>query len=86
MEWIIWKANPSSDEYAERLAVLLFSPDLTGHSGAIFDRKEDPSLPSPKLTGSQYAKAFLADSEALVARVLNLSQPTVGGIQSQGGQ
>ncbi len=70
MEWFISKTNPTPDEYAERITPLLFSPGLAGHSGAIFDRKGNPSLPSPKLTDSAYARAFLADSEALVARAL----------------
>lgn len=70
MEWFISKTGPTPDEYADRLVPLLFSPDLAGHSGAIFDRKGSPSLPSPKLTDARYAQAFLADSEALVARAL----------------
>ena len=70
MEWIISKTNPSADEYAESLVSLLFSPDLAGHSGAIFDKKGNPSLPSPKLNDSQYVRSFLVDSEALVTRAL----------------
>lgn len=70
MEWMISKTSPSPDQYAERLLPLLFSSDLAGHSGAIFDRKGNPSLPSPKLTDTKYVRDFLAESEALVSRAL----------------
>ncbi len=70
MEWFISKTNPSPEEYAKRLVPLLFSPDLSGHSGAIFDRKGNPCLPSPRLADARYAQAFLAASEALVTRAL----------------
>ncbi|HTQ02590.1 MAG TPA: SDR family NAD(P)-dependent oxidoreductase [Polyangiaceae bacterium] len=58
------------ETYAERLAPLLTSADLEGHGGALFDRKGDAILPSPKLTDRAYVKAFLDASEALVARAL----------------
>lgn len=75
MEWMIAKTSPSPDEYAERIAPLLFSPDLGGHSGAIFDRKGNPSLPSLKLSDPTYAQAFLAESETLVTRALHAGHP-----------
>jgi hypothetical protein len=58
---------PSAETYAERLTPLLVSPDLEGHNGAMFDRKGLAILSSPKLTDS-HVKAFIAASEALVAR------------------
>jgi NAD(P)-dependent dehydrogenase (short-subunit alcohol dehydrogenase family) len=58
----------SAEDYAERLAPLLVSPDLEAHSGALFDRKGQAVLPSPKLTDSGYVTAFIAASEALVSR------------------
>jgi hypothetical protein len=58
----------SAESYAERLTPLLVSPDLDAHSGAMFDRKGQAILPTPKLTDSGYVTAFMAASEALVSR------------------
>lgn len=68
IEWMIGLMSPSADTYAERLTPLLVSPDLEGHSGAMFDQKGRAILPTPKLTDSSYVKAFMAASVALVSR------------------
>jgi NAD(P)-dependent dehydrogenase (short-subunit alcohol dehydrogenase family) len=68
VEWMTGMMAPSAEIYAERLAPLLVSADLEGHSGALFDRKGQAILPSPKLTDSSYVQAFIAASEALVSR------------------
>jgi hypothetical protein len=60
--------RPSAETYGERITPLLVSPDLEGHSGAMFDSKGQAILPSSKLTDSAYVQAFLAASEALVSR------------------
>lgn len=60
--------TPSAEDCAERLTPLLVSPDLEGHSGAMFDRKGHPVLPTPKLIDSSYVNEFLTASQALVAR------------------
>jgi len=57
----------SAETYAERLVPLLISPDLEGHSGAMFDPKGFAIFPSPKLT-DDYTKKFIGASEALVSR------------------
>jgi NAD(P)-dependent dehydrogenase (short-subunit alcohol dehydrogenase family) len=67
IEWMIGLMTPSAETYAERMTPLLISPDLEGHSGAMFDRKGLAILPSPKLTVG-YVSAFMAASEALVSR------------------
>lgn len=67
MEWMIGLFTPTAEAYAERLTPLLVSPDLEGHSGAMFDRKGSAILPSPQLTDS-HVNAFIAASEALVSR------------------
>jgi hypothetical protein len=59
---------PSAENYAERLTPLLVSPDLEGHSGAMFNRKGLASLPTPRLTDSSYRNVFVAASEALVSQ------------------
>jgi NAD(P)-dependent dehydrogenase (short-subunit alcohol dehydrogenase family) len=66
-EWVIGLISQSADTYAQRLAPLLASPDLEGHSGAMFDRKGFAIFPSPKLT-DDYTKKFIAASEELVSR------------------
>jgi NAD(P)-dependent dehydrogenase (short-subunit alcohol dehydrogenase family) len=67
LEWLIGLTTPSAGAYAERLTPLLVSPDLVGHSGAMFDRKGRLILPSPKLSES-YVRQFIAASEALMSR------------------
>lgn len=68
IEGMIGLMTPSPATYAERLTPLLVSPDLEGHTGALFDRKGRAILPSPKLTNRSYVNAFVAASEALVSR------------------
>lgn len=67
IEWMIGLLAPSAETYAETVTPLLVSPDLEGRSGAMFDRKGLAILPSAKLT-DDHVSAFLAASEALVAR------------------
>lgn len=69
VEAMIGLLTPTAEAYAERIAPLLVSPDLEGHSGALFDRKGNPILPSPKLTDPTYVQAFIAASTALTSRV-----------------
>jgi NAD(P)-dependent dehydrogenase (short-subunit alcohol dehydrogenase family) len=69
IESMIGLLTPSAEAYAARMAPLLVSPDLEGHSGALFDRKGNPILPSPKLTDAAYVQAFIAASAALTSRV-----------------
>jgi hypothetical protein len=71
-EWMIGLVNPSVETYAERLTPLLVSPDLEGHSGAMFDQKGNAILPTPKLMDASYVNAFIAGSEALVATRANV--------------
>jgi len=72
VEWMIGVVNPSVETYAERLTPLLVSPDLEGHSGAMFDQKGNAILPSSKLRDAGYVNAFIAASEALVATRANV--------------
>jgi NAD(P)-dependent dehydrogenase (short-subunit alcohol dehydrogenase family) len=71
-EALIALVNPSPETYAERLAPLLVSRDLEGHSGVMFDQKGNAILPTPKLTDASYRAAFIAASEALVAARANV--------------
>ncbi len=74
-ESLIGLVNPSPETYAERLAPLLVSPDLEGHSGVMFDQKGNAILPTPALTDPSYRDAFIAASEALVAARANVRLP-----------
>jgi NAD(P)-dependent dehydrogenase (short-subunit alcohol dehydrogenase family) len=67
IESLIGLLTPSADTYAKRLTALLVSPDLEGHSGAMFDQKCNAVLPSQGLTDS-HVGAFMAASEQLLAR------------------
>ena len=66
-EFVMGLVAKSAETYAERLASLLVSPDLEGHSGTMFDPKGFAILPSSKLT-DDYTKKFIGASEALVSR------------------
>jgi NAD(P)-dependent dehydrogenase (short-subunit alcohol dehydrogenase family) len=61
--------SPSAEQYAERITPLLVSPDIEAHSGAMFNQKGFAVEPTPKLADRSYVGQFLAESEALVARV-----------------
>jgi NAD(P)-dependent dehydrogenase (short-subunit alcohol dehydrogenase family) len=67
METVIGLLTPTADAYAQRIAPLLVSPDLETHSGALFDSKGNPILPSEGLSDA-HMKTFVAVSEALLAR------------------
>ena len=56
-EWVIGLISQSADTYAERIAPLLVSPDLEGHSGAMFDPKGFAIFPSPNT--DDYRKSSL---------------------------
>lgn len=66
-EGLIGLITPSAETYARRILPLLVSPDLAGHSGAMFNRKGDAVAASPQLTDSQ-VRAFLAESESLLSK------------------
>src|SRR5690349_15516769 len=66
-EFVMGLVAKSAETYAERLVPLLVSPDLEGHSGAMFDPKGFAIFPSPKLT-DDYTNRFIGASEALVSR------------------
>ena len=68
IEWMTGLMASSAESYAERLTPLLVAADLEAHSGAMFDRKGQAILPTPKLTDGSYVNAFMAASEALVSR------------------
>jgi NAD(P)-dependent dehydrogenase (short-subunit alcohol dehydrogenase family) len=68
IEWMTGLMASSAEEYAKRLTPLLVSPDLEAHSGAMFDRKGQAILPSPKLADAGYVTAFMTASGALVSR------------------
>jgi NAD(P)-dependent dehydrogenase (short-subunit alcohol dehydrogenase family) len=67
MEALIGLLTPDADTYAQRIAPLLLTPDIEGHSGAMFNSKGQAILPSAGLNGEHIHK-FMAASEALVAR------------------
>ncbi|GGA52705.1 SDR family NAD(P)-dependent oxidoreductase [Dyella nitratireducens] len=66
-ETLIGLLTPTADAYAERIVPLLLTPDLEGHSGAMFNNKGQAILPSVGLSEA-HIRQFMAASEALVAR------------------
>lgn len=73
VEGLIGLLNPTAEQYAERIAPLLLASELEGRSGLLFNSKARGILPSAGLT-APHTKAFLAESQALVARV-QVAQP-----------
>jgi len=71
METLIGWFMPSPEQYAERTTPLLVSPDLEAHSGALFNQKGEAVLPSAKLADGAHVEAFLAESQAQVAKALS---------------
>jgi NAD(P)-dependent dehydrogenase (short-subunit alcohol dehydrogenase family) len=69
IEKMIGIFTPSPEAYAERITPLLVSPDLEPHSGAMFDQKGDAIVPTPRFADRAHVSRFLAESEALIARV-----------------
>lgn len=67
MEALIGLLTPDADTYAQRIAPLLLTPDIEGHSGAMFNSKGQAILPSTGLS-SEHIHKFMAASETLVAR------------------
>lgn len=68
VEGLIGMLNPTAEQYAERMAPLMLAPALEGRSGLLFNNKARAILPSAGLT-APHIKAFLSESQALVARV-----------------
>lgn len=66
-EALIGLLTPTADAYAERITPLLLTPDIEGHSGAMFDNKGRAILPSAGLT-EPHIRKFMAASAALAAR------------------
>lgn len=72
-ETLIGWFSPSAEQYAARIVPLLISPDIEAHSGALFNRKGEPILPSPGMS-AEHLGQFLAASEALATRT-GISSP-----------
>jgi NAD(P)-dependent dehydrogenase (short-subunit alcohol dehydrogenase family) len=70
METIIGWFTPSPEAYADRITPLLVSSDLEGHSGAMFNQKGAAIEPTAALLDEGYLANFLAQSQALVSRVI----------------
>lgn len=68
VEGLIGMLNPTAEQYAERMAPLMLARELEGRSGLLFNNKARAILPSAGLT-APHIKAFLAESQALLARV-----------------
>lgn len=69
-ETLIGWMTPTPERYAERIVPLLVSPDVEAHGGAMFDAKGHAVEPTPALTDRGRVEAFLAESDALVARAI----------------
>lgn len=81
-ETLIGWLAPTPEDYGDRIAPLLVSPDIEAHSGALFNRKGDAILPSPKLEDNAHVSRFFAEAEALVERAAATPRPASAAIAS----
>lgn len=66
-EWLIGLLTPTADQYAQRIAPLLFSPDIAQFNGAMFNNKGKAILPSEGLS-KDHIRQFMAASTELIGR------------------
>lgn len=66
-EALIGLLTPTADSYAKRLLPVLFAPEIEEHSGALFNRKGEAILPTPKLNAVEIGK-FMRGAEKLSAK------------------
>jgi NAD(P)-dependent dehydrogenase (short-subunit alcohol dehydrogenase family) len=59
----------SPEKYAQRIVPLLFTPELEGHSGVLFNRLGKPVLPTKGFDGA-YVARLMVSAAALLDRVL----------------
>jgi hypothetical protein len=55
----------SPNQYARRIVPLLFTPDLNGRSGILFNRKGRPTSPSKGFDGSYVTRYMIATTQLL---------------------
>jgi len=68
VEGLLGLFTPTPETYAERIAPLLFAPELNDRSGAMFNKYGQPARASPVLVDDPaHVAAFIKASEALVA-------------------
>jgi len=70
VETVIGVFMQSPEAYAKRMVPLLFSPELEGRTGLMFDHKARPILPTQGLDEA-YVDRYLSASEALLRRALS---------------
>ncbi|WP_245881576.1 SDR family NAD(P)-dependent oxidoreductase [Streptomyces milbemycinicus] len=69
-ESLVGLTGPSPETYGERIVPLLFTEDLEGRTGLMFNNKAQPILPTEGL-GKGYIDRYLSASEALLHSALN---------------
>lgn len=69
-ELFIGLLMPTPEQYAKRIAPLLFAPELEGRSGAMFGKKGQAILPTDGLDEPHVAR-FIGASEELLQRALS---------------
>lgn len=72
VEALIGLFTPNADAYARRIAPLLFASNLEDRSGAMFNSKGQPILPSQGLT-NEHIRKFMAASDALLNQAVSHS-------------
>ncbi|MFG2276116.1 SDR family NAD(P)-dependent oxidoreductase [Streptomyces chartreusis] len=73
IEGLIGVLAQSASTYAEHIVPLLFADEIEGRSGAVFNRKGRPILPSRGFD-KDYAHRFLTASETILERAMATGQ------------
>ena len=68
-ETVIGAFGQSPQQYARRIVPVLFSDELDGRSGLLFNNKAKPILPSAGMT-TEYANRFITASDTLLRRAV----------------
>jgi len=69
-EFFIGLLMQTPESYAERIAPLLFAPELKGRTGLMFGAKGNPILPTEGFDAAHVGR-FVSASEALIAKAVN---------------
>jgi hypothetical protein len=64
----------SPDQYARRVVPLLFTPELNGRSGILFNRKARPTSPSKGFDAAYVARVMNATNQLLTRALASHDQ------------
>ena len=70
VESLISMFNITPEKYAEQIVPVIFSRELDGQSGKMFNQAGQAILPTPAMTNPEHVEALMAEAQALVQQGL----------------